>query len=374
MDNRLKKIYNTIELVKKNQNVNVFNWNETLKNKTVVAFGLGKFFKDTHERLYKMCDVKYLCDNNKDYWGSTLYNRRCISPDELKNIPNVFVIAVVGNYNPIRVQLDEMGIESMHITEMHFEYYLKGNDISWIENALPKIEKVYNLLQDEKSKELYSEIICKKLGAQYSDLSYEQMATSGEYFEQGIWELNDKECFLDVGAYVGDTIRDFLHSVNNKFNKIYSLELSPTNALKLQNYVNSIPESISSKIEVICAGAWDKNDEYWCDAYGDMIGCAVMQTERGERCKLVKLDDIVPVDEVVTTLKMDVEGAELKAIEGANRIISINKPKLAICIYHRAEDFWEVPLKIIQLCPEYKLYIRHHDYCNFVDTILYAYI
>ena len=53
----------------KKEKPNVYNWNETLKKYTVVAFGLGKFFEDTHNRLFDMCEIAYVSDNNYAKWG-----------------------------------------------------------------------------------------------------------------------------------------------------------------------------------------------------------------------------------------------------------------------------------------------------------------
>ena len=47
------------------------------------------------------------------------------------------------------------------------------------------------------------------------------------------------------------------------------------------------------------------------------------------------------------------------------------KPKLAICIYHKFEDLWELPMYIKELVPEYRLYMR--NYTTYLDEIvLYA--
>ncbi len=68
---------------------------------------------------------------------------------------------------------------------------------------------------------------------------------------------------------------------------------------------------------------------------------------------------------------MDIEGAELNALYGMEQTIKRCKPKLAICIYHKFEDLWELPLYIRKLVPEYKLYIR--NYTTYLDEIvLYA--
>jgi len=85
----------------KSGRINVYNWPETIKNYTVVAFGLGKFFEDTYERLFKMCDVVYVSDNNQEKWGKEFNGKYCISLDEIKKLENPFVIVVIGNYVPI---------------------------------------------------------------------------------------------------------------------------------------------------------------------------------------------------------------------------------------------------------------------------------
>ncbi len=70
-------------------------------------------------------------------------------------------------------------------------------------------------------------------------------------------------------------------------------------------------------------------------------------------------------------IKMDIEGAELEALKGAKKTIQRDKPKLAICIYHKTEDLWEIPLYIKELVSEYCLYIRHQTFGT-GDTVLYA--
>lgn len=70
---------------------------------------------------------------------------------------------------------------------------------------------------------------------------------------------------------------------------------------------------------------------------------------------------------------MDIEGSELEALKGAVKTIQRDKPRLAICLYHKPEDIVEIPRLIKNLVPEYKLYIRHYIPYHF-DTVLYAVI
>ena len=68
---------------------------------------------------------------------------------------------------------------------------------------------------------------------------------------------------------------------------------------------------------------------------------------------------------------MDREGSEMSALRGAKKCISSSHPRLAICLYHKPEDIWEIPLYIKNLNPDYKIYIRHHtDLMN--ETVCYA--
>ena len=64
----------------------------------------------------------------------------------------------------------------------------------------------------------------------------------------------------------------------------------------------------------------------------------------------------------VTLLKMDIEGSESKALAGAAHTIVTWRPKLYVCAYHRNEDLFSLPLQILSLCPDYKLYFRHSPY------------
>ena len=92
--------------------------------------------------------------------------------------------------------------------------------------------------------------------------------------------------------------------------------------------------------------------------------------------KLVAVDDLVSdgaIKEKVTYVKMDIEGAELDALHGMEKMIKRDKPKLAISIYHKPEDFWEIPLFIYKMVPEYNFILRHHHH-RMHETILYAYL
>ena len=73
----------------------------------------------------------------------------------------------------------------------------------------------------------------------------------------------------------------------------------------------------------------------------------------------------------ITFIKMDIEEAELNVLKGAEKLIKTYKPKLAVCVYHKREDIWEIPRLILSYVPEYKMYIRHYSLLK-DETALYC--
>ena len=87
----------------------------------------------------------------------------------------------------------------------------------------------------------------------------------------------------------------------------------------------------------------------------------------------VEVEAIDNVSPDATFIKLDVEGAELEALKGAAGTIRRNRPKLAICMYHKPGDLFEIPLFIKSLAPEYRFYLRQHQPVS-CELVLYAVI
>jgi len=68
---------------------------------------------------------------------------------------------------------------------------------------------------------------------------------------------------------------------------------------------------------------------------------------------------------------MDIEGSELNALKGAEKVIKKYKPKLAICVYHDIDHFVSIPKYLNEIVPEYKFYLEHHT-IHLGETVLYA--
>lgn len=184
----------------------------------------------------------------------------------------------------------------------------------------------------------------------------------GQYFDE-VLQFDKNEVFVDAGCFNCGTDIEFAERYPN-YKKIISFEPDP------EQYNLCLQVSKAKKIQnhtIYNMGLWDKEDELLFLQKGSS---GRLSQEGNIRVKLDALDHILK-GEKVTFIKMDIEGAELKALQGSRNTIIEHRPKLAICVYHKPEDIIEIPLYIHKIAPEYKFYLRHHSK-DYTETVLYA--
>ncbi|MBD3839987.1 MAG: FkbM family methyltransferase, partial [Epsilonproteobacteria bacterium] len=76
------------------------------------------------------------------------------------------------------------------------------------------------------------------------------------------------------------------------------------------------------------------------------------------------------IDTPPTFIKMDIEGSESDAIDGARETIARYHPILAISIYHKSSDFWKIPQQVLQIYNGYALYVRHYTE-SIYETVMF---
>lgn len=186
-----------------------------------------------------------------------------------------------------------------------------------------------------------------------------------QYFElRSLFQADWKnEYFVDVGALDGETTEYFLQHFEN--GHAYVFEPNPKQFEITKERLRTYPQA-----ELFPYGAYDKNTTLrFAPAEGDE-GSAKISKAGDIEIEVRRLDDLLG-DRKVTFIKMDIEGSELAALRGAERIIREQRPKLAICVYHKLEDVWEIPSFILRCHPDYKLYLRHYSITH-TETVLYA--
>lgn len=187
-----------------------------------------------------------------------------------------------------------------------------------------------------------------------------------QYFDKEIMKPCQSEVFVDGGCYDCSTDRLFIEWCDGRYKKIYSFEPDIKNYEKC----NAVAKNIHN-MELFNKGLWSREDILCFDGDGSQGSRIIEAKEQdGITIPVAAIDEVVGNDKV-TFIKMDVEGAELEALKGAKNTIVRNHPKLAISIYHKQEDIWEIPEYILSLSNDYRLYIRHYQLSE-NETILYA--
>ena len=215
-------------------------------------------------------------------------------------------------------------------------------------------------------KEIYNKLLSKHYPAEnilYPQYGIIVAQTGIQYFD--VFTPLEREIFVDGGSYNGDTILDFTKWSNRNYEKIYVFE--PLDEM-LQCITEKLKKEKIYNVDFFKGALWDKKEEL---SFIENNSGSYVSINGDTKIQGMSLDEIVEWEKV-TFIKLDIEGSELKALKGAKNIIMRDKPRLAICIYHKPEDIIELPLYLLKLVPEYKFYIRH--YCsNMWETVLYAY-
>jgi FkbM family methyltransferase len=187
------------------------------------------------------------------------------------------------------------------------------------------------------------------------------------YFPNDLVRLKSDEVFVDCGAFDGDTLGVFLERQGESFQSIDSFEPDPANFKKLEHGISLLPAHIRSKVRVHpCAvGARTETVRFNAQANeASSVGSGSLEV----RC--VDLDHFL-AQRAPTYVKMDIEGYEPEALAGASTLISRHAPVLAICVYHKQDHVWRLPLSIRSLSDEYCLYLRPH-LLEVWDLVCYA--
>lgn len=216
---------------------------------------------------------------------------------------------------------------------------------------------LYNRLEDYASKRTLNAILAN--WAVFDTRSPKEIKSIyKEYFEPDIFVDNQNDVFVDVGAYIGDSIQNYITTYGNHYKKIYAYEISPDSCSQLRSNTSQFHDVIIRQ-----AGAGRKRDTMSIVFNGDS-SANKLKSQNDDKETSELLAEIVPLDEDITEpitfIKMDIEGGEADALCGCERIIREQHPKLAICVYHGYNDLWKIPRMIENMNPDYRFYLRHY--------------
>lgn len=329
--------------------------------KRVYFFGTGhcaKFYLNKVESALRILgdfQIIGFLDNDSNKIGNMFGNYKIYSPDILKNSSCDLILLFLMNdvqYNAVYCQLSEF--ISTHLIQdycyplkqlLERNYkdsddleikdtlkYISSNRIS-IYNQFISKNNVYDEVKWDKCIDLpyidFQTIEGKKVPMYYpKDFRFTEI--NGSYYVEGLmWEqsagsphlyikddhhIKEGDCVIDAGVCEGNFALKYIDIVSH----MYLFEMDPVwyEVLRytFRNYEN--------KVTIVNKAVSDKTTKNTC-----------------------KIDDIV-LNQKTDFVKMDVEGAELDAIEGAKKTFCKNDIKSSICCYHRYQDEKKIRQKL----------------------------
>lgn len=247
-------------------------------------------------------------------------------------------------------------------------YAPRRMDASFISAHKNELQWLYEELGDEISKQHMLAFLKQRLSGEFE---LEKIRVDNQYFCRDFICLEGISCLVDCGAYDGDSFRSFCRNYEQSTGKNYTGRaylLEPTKAI-YQQLADTYSDA--ENVEVLGCGAWSaKTILCFSEKEQEATSNKVVETG-GTKIPADKIDNIVSAQDRVGFIKMDIEGSELDALKGAEEVIKRDQPILAVCLYHKKEDFVTIPQYMKSLCTSYKFYLRAHDRWT-MDFVLYA--
>lgn len=247
--------------------------------------------------------------------------------------------------------------------ELGDRYWLTSGD--FYVGRESELAKVLDLLHDDESCSLYLEQLDFRMTGDYRLLSAPSEAI--QYFDASVPIWQQPISFVDCGSFTGDTLEE-LYMHYGCVDTIVAFEPDLKNFGRLAASLRDDRPRFAGNTFLYPCGIWSGTETLRFAA--DNGSSCALSPDGASNVQCVALDDALSSFRP-TVIKMDIEGAEQEALQGAMRLIKKHTPSLAICVYHRPEHLWTIPLILKGWNLGYKFYLRCYAYSTF-DTVLYA--
>jgi FkbM family methyltransferase len=244
--------------------------------------------------------------------------------------------------------------------ELGWRFWLSEPEL--ILSKLDALDEAVDCLSDNISKSCLLDIVAFRLGLNTAYDSFHH--AESQYFNSiTLGALQGRPIrFVDGGAFNADTYLELCSLTDVQ--EAYLFEPDAANYAQL--VANTSLQA--GKFQCLPLGL---SDRYGILSFNAGNGEGASITQDGSAHIAVVALDTVLAGHTVDFIKLDVEGAELQALHGAKQLIQRSRPVLALSLYHRPEDLWELPLALAMMCKDYRFYIRQH-FSNSFDSVLYG--
>jgi FkbM family methyltransferase len=222
------------------------------------------------------------------------------------------------------------------------------HDPALLERRGEQLHAVFRGLHDEHSRQTYASLIRGRLEG---DSGYFSVAPYREYAHPVVRAVPG-DVVIDAGAFTGDSAIRFAWCLRGR-GTIFSLEPDRKNFERLSR--RRIPGLLPVNL-----GVWHERAKLSFSA--DATASSRIRSDGDVQIDVAPIDELVQEYALrrVDLIKLDVEGVEHEALEGARKSLQRYRPKLQISIYHKKDDLFELPWRLMQELPDYRWYVGHH--------------
>lgn len=306
-------------------------------------------------------------DDDVKKQGNTYCGIKVISLDEFVEHRRGNEVILIASYSPsVIIRKLKETYPFLYESVRWSDFYLWENELDYLQyytENMDRIDRVKELLCDERSVHVFENLLNYKISRNRKLIEEIRDNVEEQYFTSDIMSFTDREVFLDLGAYTGDTVHSFCQAVGGRYKQIIAVEPDEANYKQLKANTEGL-----DKIEYYQAGAAEK------DGTARFMAQALYTThfdEEGEQEIKVRSVDSIMGGRELTFIKADIEGLEMEMLKGAADSIRAFKPKLAIAVYHKKDEILNIPLLIQSYRDDYRFYMRHYTEMP-IDTVLYA--
>lgn len=245
------------------------------------------------------------------------------------------------------------------------DFSLIAEHVELMANNIEKYKWLYEHLADYRSKLVLNRIIGYWFNFNLTKLYQSCETLFLDYYDLDVLNCNDSEVLVDLGAFTGDSVMEYLQSYGT-YKKIYAYEITPSTYKTLVQNLTGYPNMLP-----IQKGVGSKSGTMFVEDGGLRAGNKLLDSG-DTSVEVVTLDE--DIKEPISIIKMDIEGAEKDALWGAVNHIKSEKPKLLVSAYHNPEDLFDIPCLINEIREDYQYYLRFHGHgCLWpCDYVLYA--
>lgn len=291
-----------------------------------------------------------------------------VTEDSAQQLANANIVIGVTNYPPVVEHLQRLGARHIHVMDIpdYLNMPRPFMDQTFVGEHASEFSRTLDLFADDLSRQTYIASINCKVSENLSYVS-EVVKLDELYFPKDEFPLTESETLLDVGGYTGDTVHEFHRLMCGKYTGIISLEPSPENFKVLESTAQAYG---TERVIAVPVGAWDSKTTLRFTPKKQHIDNQI--TESGpESISVDTIDNILAdLGRSVSIIKLDINGAEYRALQGARQTIQKNRPRV-ITRLHTKEDYYRIPLLLKSFLPSMKLYLRQRNYMSMM-VVLYG--